>query len=257
MKNTILELEQRLKEETEKELLINLNNQLEKVKQEYEGKCFGSNLFHRMHKSRYFNAVYYEKFFIKNNEAYVIEWTLSGQRYPSFYKTSTPTYTMNTYIHERKISEDNYSFSYNTFSGFSFYRKPISVGEFMSLWKAAKECYFIIKDVFNSKPELEIEDIRQGDYSNEQTIDRIITELKLDIIDFKQYPKMFWIFEYKTLPMLQNGRWIPRIYAKQLLEYVIKDYEKDNISIWSTSRSIDYNNERIKTIEEFIATELK
>jgi len=256
MKETSQELEKKLKEAKEKEYLQQRVKELEQIKEEYEGKCFGSNLFNRLSKSRYFGIVYYEKFFIKENDVYVIEWTVSGQRYPAFYKAETPTYNISSHINERKLSGNDYNASYNLFNGYHFYRKPITLKEFMFLWTAAKDCYLIIRDKFKSNPELEIEDVRQGDHDNERSIEKAISELGLDMIDLKQHPKMFWIFEYKTLPMLQNGRWLPRIYAKQLLEYVIKDYERDSRSSWISQKAVNFNNERIATIREFINSNL-
>ncbi len=258
MQKDINTLEKELAEAKKQEYLVKRIKELEEIKKEYEGKCFGSNLFNRMHKSRYFGAVYYEKFFIKENEVWVTQWTLSGSRYPSFYKSETPTYQLNSHIYEKNLTskDSDYSAIYNLFNGYSFYRKEISKEEFMSLWSAARECYLIISDTFKKSPQLEIEDVRQGDHSNEQTIDRVIDELGLDIIDLKNFPKMFWIFEYKTLPMLQNGRYIPRIYAKQLMEYTIKQLEKEKKDMYSTVRSINWCNERISTIKQFIKEEL-
>lgn len=254
--NDIQRLEKLLQEEKDKERSIALNKELVEIKEEFEGKCFGSNLFNRLNKSRYFSIVYYERFFTKEDSIYVIEWVLHGQRRPAFYKEETPTYDVNTYINERKLTNENYNASYNLFNGYHFYRKPITKEEFMSLWRVAKECYLIIRDAFKEQPNLEIEDVRQGDHGREQTIEKIITELGIDLIDLKLFPKMFWIFEYKTLPMLQNGRWLPRIYAKQLLEYCIKDFEKDKRRPFTTSRDIQYYNERIDTIKEFIDSNL-
>ena len=258
MQKDINTLEKELAEAKKQEYFVKRIKELEEIKKEYEGKCFGSNLFNRMHKSRYFNAVYYEKFFIKEGEVHVIEWNLRGHRRPAFYRSETPTYDIASNIHEKQLTfeDNNYSASYNLYSGYSFYRKEISQKEFMSLWSAARECYLVISDTFKKSPQLEIEDVRQGDHSNEQTIDNIIEELGLDIIDLKNYPKMFWIFEYKTLPMLQNGRYMPRIYAKQLMEYTIKQLEKEKKDMYSTVRSINWCNERISTIKQFIKEEL-
>ena len=254
MQENINILEKKLAEAKQQEYLNKRIKELEEIKKDYEGKCFGSNLFNRMHKSRYFSAVYYEKFFIKDNEIYVIEWTLVGNRYPAFYKSETSTYQLNSFIHEKSLTstDSTHSASYHLFSGFSFYRKEISKKEFMSLWAAAKECYLIIKDTFKQSPHLEIEDISQREYSNEQTLERIISELNLDIIDLKQYPKMFWIFEYQTLPMLQNGRYIPKSYAKQLFEYTIKQLEKEKNDSYSSFRTHNWCQERINAIQEFI-----
>jgi len=258
MQKDINTLEKELAEAKKQEYLVKRIKELEEIKKEYEGKCFGSNLFSRLHKSQYFGAVYYEKFFIKEGEIHVIEWNLRGHRRPAFYRSETPTYDIASNIHEKQLTfeDNNYSASYNLYSGYSFYRKEISQKEFMSLWTAARECYLIIRETFKQSPQLKIEDISQRHHSDEQTIDNIIEELGLDIIDLKNYPKMFWIFEYKTLPMLQNGRYIPRIYARQLMEYTIKQLQKDMEDILATPRSIHYCTERIRNINQFIQEEL-
>jgi hypothetical protein len=253
---TVRDLESALKEAKKKEYIESKIKEMEDAKIAYEGKCFASNLFNRIGKSRSFGLVYYEKIFMRDGEVYLTEWVMFGNRHPAMYKGSTPTYSVQSYITERKVSSDEYNVGYNIFDGYSFYRKEISLPEFMSLWVATKESYLIFKEAFDKKPELEIEDIRQGDYSNEQEISKIINELGLDIIDLKDFPKMYWIFEYKTLPMLQNGRYIPRIYAKQLLQYVIKDFEKQMKDSWTTQRTVHYCTEKINVIREFINTQL-
>lgn len=254
MRNNVQELEQSLEKAKKEQYLENRLKELEDIKREYEGKCFSSNLFNRIASSRSFSLKYYEKFYIKENEIFVLEWILYGTKHPALYKSNTPTYNLNTYMSERKLSGNNeYNACYNLDSGFSFYRKEITLSQFMSLWRATKECYLIIKDSFKNYPELEIEDVRQGEHRDEQSIESVISELELDIIDLKQHPKMYWIFEYnRSIPMLQNGRWLPRIYAKQILEYVISLLKKDIKSAWTTPRSIAWTQERINNIQEFI-----
>lgn len=256
--NRIQELEKSLEQAKKEQYLENRLRELEDIKKAYEGKCFASNLFSRFAKTRHFGAVYYEKFYIKENEIFVLEWKLSSTKNPAFYKTETTTYGINSHIHEIQLSGNNdYNASYNLDSGYSFYRKEITLSQFTSLWKASKDCYLVIKDAFKNYPELEIEDVRQGEHQDEQSIEKIALELGMDIIDLKQYPKIYGIFEYKrNIPMLQNGRWLPKIYAKQILKYIIEDFTKEMHDPWATSRTIVYNTEKIAHINEFISNSL-
>lgn len=256
--NKIQELEQSLEKAKKEQYLGNRLNELEAIKREYEGKCFASNLFSRFAKTRWFSAKYYEKFYIKEGEIFVLEWTVTSTKHPAFYKSETSTYDMTSHIYERKLSGDNeYNVSYNLDSGYSFHRKEITLGQFMSLWRATKECHLVIRDAFKSYPELEIEDIRQGEHHDDLSIEKIVLELNMDIIDLKKYPKLFGMFEYKrNIPMLQNGRWLPRVYAKQILEYIIADLTKEINDPWATIGTISYNKEKISNIQEFITSNL-
>lgn len=69
----ILELEKQLAEAKEAEKLASLQKELEQVKAEYEGKCFGSHTFTRRSASVSMGAVHYEKFYIKDSKIWVLE----------------------------------------------------------------------------------------------------------------------------------------------------------------------------------------
>ena len=100
MKENTQDLEQKLAESKQQEYINIRMKEFDEIKKNFEGKCFGSNTFNVMAKSRYFSTVYYEKFFIKNNEIFVIKWIICGTKYPAFYKSETCAYQINTGIYE-------------------------------------------------------------------------------------------------------------------------------------------------------------
>ena len=79
-----------------------------------------------------------------------------------------------------------------------------------------------------------------------------LKRLKLDYIDITQYPHVFNALQYKHLPFFQEQKYLPRIYAKQILEYQIKLWQDEKNQTW---RSYDDRYDKwIKIIQDFIKT---
>ena len=98
--------------------------------------------------------------------------------------------------------------------------------------------------------------IFQSDSDNEDRIDVAIKKLNLDVIDFKDFPKVHRHIEYATLPMFQDRRWMPRIYAKQILQYHVKKLVERQQDSWTSSRMHNALQFEIDVINNFINTEL-
>lgn len=255
---TTAELEKELEIAKDLEYSSYRQKDLDELIESSLGKCYGSHTFERASASKYMGAVYYEKFFIKDKDVFVREWVITLSKYPSLYKQDKNSISYSRFIYERQLTGQNeYHASYNLFSGYSYYRKEISFDKFTQLWNASEEANLIVSSAFTSiAPELKQELIRQGNSTDEDRIQSAIKELCLDIIDLKDFPKLLNVVEYRTLPMFQERRWLPRIYARQILEYQIKLFEEDNRGIFSTERTINYNNHCIEIIKEFINKEL-
>jgi len=255
---TTAELEKELQAAKDLEYSQYRQRDLDELNKSSLGKCYGSHTFERANASQHMGAVYYESFFFKEKDIWVRQWSISVSKYPSIYKTNKNSINYNRFIYEKQLTGTNdYNASYNLFNGYNYYRKEISFDKFMQLWNASEDASLMIKDSFTSiAPELKMELIRQGDSTDEDRLEKGIEEIGLDIIDFKKFPKVLNVLEYRTLPMFQERRWLPRIYAKQILEYQIKLLEKDNQGMFATERVINHNNWCIEIIREFINKEL-
>lgn len=255
------ELKRQLQEAEKAEKLEYLQKELKLVQTEYENKCFGSHTFTRKSVSSLMGAIHYEKFFIRDSKIYVHERAFHLNRYDSTHKVNKTDVNFDRHHYERVVYGDegnNYTASYNTFSRYSFYRKEISLLQFELLWSGLDECNQIIKSLFeNNLPDLKTESISQGNHDSEQRIDDSIKIIGLDIIDFKNYPRIHNYIEYVTLPMFQDRRWMPRIFAKQILEYHVNTLIKQLNEPLISSRIFNAVQSEIEVINNFINEELK
>jgi|688.fasta_scaffold00478_72 hypothetical protein len=233
--------------------------ELDGLIKEFQGKCFGSHTFDRYHAAAYMNAVYYEKFFIEDGEIYVLEHTVSCSHADNHYKKSMKQIAYNRNIYSRALTSEGgkYNASYNLYSGYSQFRKEISLEKFKQLWEVAEEANTIIKNHFNGKlPELKEEWITQGDFGSESIIEQCISDMDIEMIDFKNFPHVHHVIEYRTLPMFDKRRWLPKLYAKPILEWQIKQLEKDCSSQWTSGRRYEALQNEIKILKNFINTNL-
>ena len=254
--NNIQNLEASLEKAKKEEKLNYLKEELGGLVKEYQGKCFGSHTFERSNKSKYQGATYYEKFYIEKDEIYVLEWNISLSKYPSFYKKSKNTIFYNRTHHERKLTGDNkYNANYNLYSGYSFFRKEISLKKFMQLWEIGEEADIIINTSFNNAIS-KMEYITIGDNAKENSIEECIISMDLDIIDLKNHPQLQRVLEYRYLPMFQESRWLLKIYAKKILEWQISKLKIDMQSVFATARRNDHLQNEIDIIQKFINSQL-
>ena len=252
MNSKIQKLKLEIKKAEEQELVDNLNKELKTLKKDFTGKCFSSHVLNRIGKSTYGWIVYYEKFFIENFKIYVREWQLSISRRE---KDGYISYTR--HISNRILSGDEYSPSYNLYRGFSSFKHEITKERFLKIWNFGIVLEADLNQVFKETvSEPYQEEISIGDASNEETINRCLKETGIECIDITKFPSLLQVLQYKTIALFQNNRWIPKTYAKQLLEWQIKELKRSNVGVFSNARSIYYNEKHIATIKKFIEDEL-
>ena len=249
----INELRKQLAEAENLEKLKSLQIELDDIRKLYEGKCFASHTFERNTAALSISATYYEKFYIKENKIYVLEKSINLYRCNNFYKPSKVDISYSRHYYERCLFDNEYSAQHILYSGYIHFRKEISIEIFEQLWTGSEDCSLIIKDIFHNKlPEVRMELIRQGDSHNEDTIESGIEKMKLDIIDFKKYPEIYRCIEYTSLPMFQNSRWMPKIFARQILEYHIDNLTKRIHERFVSVRMVNALLYEVNIIQNFI-----
>ncbi len=256
---SVQEAELALKEAKKQEKLAYRLKELEELVTTFQGKCFGSHTFERRSSAAYLGATYYEKFFLKDYEIYVLEWGLSLSKLNCFYKKDKNQIAYNRNIHERKLTGTNdKNASYNLYSGYSFYRKELAFAKFMELWEVGEDANIIIKNAFDNKlPNLKTETVTQGDFGYEASIETCIKDMGIEMIDFKLFPHVHNCIEYRTLPMFDKRRWLPKLYARPILEWQIKQLEKDCQSPFCTGSRYSSLQSEIKLLQDFINKNLQ
>jgi hypothetical protein len=246
--------EKALLEAKQQETLNYRLKELKDLKKEFEGKCFGSDTFDRYSAAAYRGVVYYEKFFIEENEIYVLEHTLSLSHLDAHYKKSMKQISYSRNINQRQLTGQNdYNANYNLYSGYSQFKKKITLEKFKQLWDIAEEANLIIKNAFRGiLPDLQQEWITQGDFGQESTIESCISDMGIEMIDFKQHPNVHRCIEYRTLPMFDRRRWLPKQYVKAIFEWLIKELKKDCNSQFITTRRYEALQSEIKILQDFI-----
>jgi len=252
--NAIQIAEKALEKAKQEEKLKYRLRELDELVKSFQGKCFGSHTFDRQHAASNMSAVYYEKFYLEKDEIFVVEHILRLCHMDSFHKKSMKQIQYNRNIYTKQLTGQNeYNASYNLDSGYSGFRKEISINKFKQLWEAGEEANVIIKNVFNGKvPELKMEWITQADFGYEAKIDKCIKDMGIEMIDFKDFPIVHSVLEYRTLPMFDRRRYLPKLYAKSILKWHIIQLEEDCKSVFTTAKSYEHVQKQIKIIQEFI-----
>lgn len=229
--------------------------ELTSLKKDYEGRCFGTHTFERKNQAGGMSALYYESFYLKENEIWVREWGIRASKCDSYYKKGKYVTQFSRTIYEKQLTGQNkYHASYNLESGYSHYKHEIALSKFMQLWGKADELVIgIEKSFYEVVPELKEELIRQGDFTSENTKDRCLKDMGIEMIDLKDYPEVHRQLEYVILPLFDSNRWLPKIYAKSIISWYITELKEELTSIFATPRTIAWNNNRIKILTEFIS----
>lgn len=238
---TINELEKELREAKAKEQLADLQTQLDSLKRQFEGKAFGTHTFERRNRSSFNAALFYEKFWIKDSAILVLRWDISISRQAKNYAFSQDCLSFQK---SKDVYEYQYACQYNT-------TKEISINKFMQIWNQGELVCDKLFDVYSKtieEPPFDL--LRIGTGADEEILASAFNYLKLDIIDITKYPEVFRVLQYKHLPFLQEQKYLPKIHAKQILEYQIRlwEIEKKNSILSDISRY----DESIKTIKDFI-----
>ncbi len=249
---TINELKQKLVLAEKEKELEELNKELDNIKKEYEGKCYGSHTFERNNKSSYQNVTYYEKFWIENNEMFVMEHNISISRYANRVNKTFDSINYSRGVSKRNLSGNKHNCSYNLYSGFHSQRKEISYGKFKQIWETFDTIEDSASKCIYSKLDTHQDLLRIGTSQNEDIISRGIGSLGIEIIDVTKYPKLFSVIKYSNLPMFQEQRWIPKIYIDKILSLEVENIKKEIDSrVYSDT---NYLHANIKVINSFIGT---
>lgn len=250
---TVHEIEKELQKAKNQQKLIYLQKELLELQLQYEGKAFGTHTFERKNKSSYNYARFYEKFWIEDAKIKMLRWNISITRTGKNYTFSKDALSFNR-SKEEITSADNGNNSKHNLIGYDFGTKEeISITKFMELWFQGEIISDKLFDVYTKtigKTPFDL--LRIGSSNDEKILADAFNYLKLDYIDITQYPHVFNALQYKHLPFFQEQKYLPRIYAKQILEYQIKLWQDEKNQTW---RSYDDRYDKwIKIIQDFIKT---
>lgn len=241
----IQQLEKKLKEAKIEKENLELNKKLQELKEKHEGKCYGTHSFERKNRSGWSSAAYYEKFWIKDNSIIFLRWSITTQRMGKNYEFAQD---------QLSFSRQKQEISGDTIIEGNHYleRKEVSLRNFMELWAYGEVALTKFNDAHVKFLDQEPFDILRGGSSNDEKIlADAFNFLKLDYVNITENPKVFNALQYKHLPFLQEQKYLPRIYAKQILEYqILKWREEKRIYTWKDDQLDKY----IETISNFIQT---
>ena len=249
----IQKLEKELESAKKQQRLNYLQKELEELQSQYEGKAFATHTFERKNKSSYNYARFYEKFWIEDDKINMFRWSISITRSGKNYTFSQDNLVFNR-SKEQIVSQDNGHNAKSNLIGYDFSaKKEISINKFMQLWTQGEIVSDKLFDVYTKiVEETPFDLLRVGSSNDEKILADAFDYLKLDVIDITQYSNVFNVLKYKHLPFLQEQKYLPRIYAKQILEYQIKLWQDEKNQTW---RSYDDRYDKwIKTLRDFIET---
>lgn len=250
---TIYDIERELEEAKKQQKLVYLNKELSELQLQYEGKAFGTHTFERQNKSSYNYAIFYEKFWIEDAKIKMLRWHISITRTGKNYTFSKDSLSFDRSKKEI-TSADNGNNAGHNLIGYDFgAKKEIPVTKFMELWTQGEIVSDKLFDVYvKTIGETPFDLLRVGSSNDDKILKDAFNYLKLDIIDITQYPHVFNALQYKHLPFFQEQKYLPRIYAKQILEYQIKLWQKEKNQTW---KNYDDRYDRwIRIIQDFIKT---
>lgn len=248
---TVREIEKELQEAKNQQKLVYLNKELSELQLQYEGKAFGTHTFERNNRSSYNYARFYEKFWIEDTKIKMLRWNISVTRMGKNYIFSQDSLSFNR-SKEEVVSQNNGYNAKNNLIDYDFgAKKEISVTKFMKLWEYGEIVSVKLNESYTTIIEKTPFDLlRIGSSNDEKILADAFSYLKLDVIDITQYPHVFNALQYKHLPFFQEQKYLPRIYAKQILEYQIKLWQDEKNQTW---RSYDDRYDKwIKIIQDFI-----
>jgi hypothetical protein len=250
---TVHEIEKELEEAKKQQRLVYLQKELQELKLQYEGKAFGTHTFERKNKSSFNYARFYEKFWIEEGKIKMLSWNITITRMGKNYAFSQDSLSFDRSKKETVSEHNGRNAKYNLI-GYDFgAKKEIPVSRFMKLWEYGEITSIKLNEAYTTIVEESPFDLlRIGSSNDEKILADAFDYLKLDVIDITQYPKVFSVLQYKHLPFLQEQKYLPRIYAKQILEYQIKLWQEEKNQTW---RSYDDRYDKwIEVIKDFIKT---
>lgn len=253
--NIVQKLEKQLQLAKAEDAKKALQKDLEDIIETYQGKAYGSRLFEKAAKCASETALYFEKFFIKDDKIYGILWAVNVIQYGPDYKYTKNSYSYSRYMREECFSSTNYNIQYQVHQRLPYKAIELTPAKFMSLFHAATTAEAVLREPFiQNLSEHYGELIRMGDSTKEKRVETAIKALKLDMIDMTKHPRVLDEIQYAELPMFHQQRWLPREYAAKLLKYQIGLWEEDMRSIWTDGRRAAYLQRRIDIVQQFINT---
>lgn len=231
---------------------------LDELNSKYKGRCIANNLFSAGSKTSTKHAVYYETFYLKDNEVYVKEWVLSlTYTSPVTYKRARRNVNYHIYIHDRPLGFADQQ-AIDTLVNYYGYLKlnyELSIEKFMDLWVAADEARLVIEEVFASS-DLLLTETYTAQYDPDRTYKECVKDLGIDMVDMTKYPDLYDCIKYYKIPLFQDGMYMYKPEMKRLLGYIIKNLNKD-LNMYSSSyssRMYDATQKQINIIQKFIDT---
>jgi hypothetical protein len=248
-KLALLKAETEAKLETQKRCLDELN-------EKYKGRCIANNLFSAGSKTSSKHAVYYEKFYLKDEDLYVKEWVLSlTYASPVTYKRARRNVNYHTYIHDRPLgfADQRAIDTLVNYYGYLKLNYDLSVEKFMDLWVAADEARLVIENIFASR-DLLLTETYSAEYNPDRTYTDCVKDLGIDMVDMTKYPDLYDCIKYYKLPLFQDGMYMYKPEMKRLLGFILKDLNKDlnRYARTYSSRIYEATQRQIDIIQKFI-----
>lgn len=250
--------EKLLKQAKLEEKIALQSKELAQLKEAYEGKCFGSQTFTKTNTATYTNAVYYEQFYIQDDEIYVTVWKLNTTKYKLSNRPGKILTSFSRNISENRLTGESYTYNsahYLT-SSHSYCTKPIPKEKFMQLWETSENLVIATEKEFTKElPELMTELQTLERERAESTMETIIRLSGIEVIDLNKFPIIQRCLEYTTLPFFESKRWLPKIYAAPLINGYIKKLELENL-VTFTYATRERHAQMIYQLKEFVKNNL-
>ena len=250
---SIQQLQKKLEEAKKQDLLNQKIKTLSELRNQYEGKAFGSRTFERASKSPYDSAVFFKSIYMEGDKILVDEWYINRYRMGKDYKFSSLTYSYSRGRRPDQCLTSDHKNEYAVIHDkLPYHYKEIPVDKFMNLFNSCSDADISISRSFESIQEGYTDLIMMGDSTNESRIQKGISIIGLDIIDMFEHKKVWEEIKYSDLPMFQNQRWLPKLYARKILEYQVELWRAEQRDAWCSIRSYNALQYRIEAITPFI-----
>jgi len=256
--STVTELEKQLAEAKRKEIYDRRQAELEKLKEDYEGKAFGTHTFERNSRSVYMGGYYYERFWLnEKQEIMVREWTFTINRMGKDYVFSSRSLNFNRQIQEKQLTgpDIKYHADYMLKQG-QYLGKVTQIAreKFVDIWGESEASWtdFLLTLRKKSQEFPEYDMLRVGTSNEENKMEKANEELQLDMLDVMKFQELYNTLQYLQLPFYYEQRWIPSIYVKRLFKYQIAKWRKELQDPWLKGNAIEWLNRRIKVLEDFL-----
>lgn len=244
-KMTVQEVEALL-EKTKKDAEIEERTRIyQELKSSYEGKCYASHTFTRRSKSGMSQAKYIESIYMdSNNDIYAKIWNI-------YINKNKYSNSVNFGISNTQLTDQSYSPEYTLTDFIMYLTKEITLDKFKNLWQLVEHESNILDEELHKKlsdiygePEC-LTSIQEG-----KSFVDFITNYNIDVVDFYEYPEIYNLFKYTYLPFYYQNRWMPVEFLTESLDWYIDKLKREN-STTLVYKVIEFNNKRIKTIQDF------